>query len=655
MGFISLVLLLVFQGQDIAQFWTTDAQSSGHYYQETFFKSAPRNPQTSLSALQGKRISSTDTQVVYQFAVPLNARVYLQPTLVQDSPLYKQLNTLHLVFPGKQDKQQLFHGATHSRQRLEITSYLKDRSLFQVVLDNADQRSTGRVIGGLEIFVVNQKAASELPHLPLLLLLWAAPFLGCWFATFCLGFSPSLALGLNALHLLMIHILGILEPGVASGLLLAETLTVSGLLLLKSLTQGRSLPTAPLCWMVLLPGVYLRWQEILIQFAQPLFENPVLKNYYLHGIAMDLFTERGFFGALYPQGPLYPFLIKITGMIFGFSLLHMFYLSLVLSLLLILLTALLTHKLTGSRWSALAVSLLLSLNPFLIQESTLQRPDVLGACIALGYFYLVFSRLKGSMLYGFLRGLLLLGLVWTHLSFAPLALLLLTLDVFYQRQRLKSGLLSLLLILVGVGPGLYQNWQVYRSFLPESTYYVSRVANYTFSGQESYPAAMDVLRFDQQAPNYRSLSIREYFLKEHKPLEILGASALGVGLILMDSVGALWHLSSGENILDRVIYGLTSAQNMLPTLALLLLEVLLVLFLGAFAWLRYRRYRVLLSMLLLWMLPYSFFHGIFLIKGYANWQFMLDHQILLICVPLLTLISVDAVRWLTENRQRWLR
>ena len=80
----------------------------------------------------------------------------------------------------------------------------------------------------------------------------------------------------------------------------------------------------------------------------------------------------------------------------------------------------------------------------------------------------------------------------------------------------------------------------------------------------------------------------------------------------------------------------------------------MALFLAVFAWLRYRRYRVLLSILGLWMLPYTFFHGIFLLKGYATWQFTLDHQILLLCVPLLALISVDAVKWLIENRSRWL-
>jgi hypothetical protein len=677
MAFISLVLLVIFQWQDLGGFWSTHDFSSGHYYQQTFFKAPQRNPKSSLQAVEGRLLKNEDNEVIYQFKVPLKSRIYLQPSLVKQNSLqsqsqkifpYKNLNTMHLELPQSNAQVLLFHGAAHPRKRIEVTSYLKEQSLFRVVLqEDPALLNTERAIGSLEIFVVDEDNSS-LPNLPRYFLFWIAPLLGCWFVTTCLNYSSSLALSLNTMHLLLIYVLAVLRPELATVLVLAEVVTAGGLILLHSLFSSRPPPMAPLIWMVFLPALYWRWQEILIQFTRPLQDQP-FHDYYQHALSMDLWSSRGFFAALYPQGSLYPLLIKLTGFVFGFSFFHVFYLSLCLSFFLIGMTMLLTRKLVGSNWAAFFVGVILSVNPFLIQESTLQRPDVLGACLALCYFYLVFSKITGSVFYGLLRGSVLLTLIWTHLSFAPLALGLLALDMVYQRRQypraeasrrvgkyysLKSGLVSLVLVLVGIGPGLYQNWQVYRSFLPESTYYVSRVANYEFSDQTGFPASLDVQRLGNKAPNYRYLSIREYFLSYHRLPEILGASVLGASLIILDSIGALGYFASGENILDVLIYGLSSQQNLLPILGLFILEILMALFLAVFAWLRYRRYRVLLSILGLWMLPYTFFHGIFLLKGYATWQFTLDHQILLICVPLLALITVDAAKWLIENRSRWL-
>lgn len=678
MGFISLVLLVIFHWQNLAGFWSTASFSSGHYYQETFFKAAQRNTGSSLKAVDGRLLKSTANERLYQFQVPLQSRIYLQPAVVKQNSLqsqaqrkypYQNLTTLSLILPQSQTQKLLFHSSAHPRQRIDITSYVRDQALFQVLL-KADHQAQGseRAIGSLEIFVVDDKV-NDMPYLPFYVLFWVAPLIGCWFVTTCLNYSSSLALGLNTLHLLLIHIVALLRPDLAALILVAEVIVVGLLLLLHALIHSRPPPFAPLLWMVFLPGLYWRWQEILIQFTRPLQDLP-FHDYYQHALSMDLWSDKGFFSALYPQGALYPLLIKLTGFVFGFSLFHVFYLSLCLSFLLIVMAMLLTRKLLGSTWAALGVGAVLSLNPFLIQESTLQRPDVLGACLALAYFYIVFSKVTGSVLYGLLRGGILLLLIWTHLSFAPLALVLLILDVVYQRRQyprpeasrrvgkyysLKSGAISLVLVLVGIGPGLSQNWQVYGSFLPESTYYVSRVANYEFSDQAGFPASLDVHRLGNKAEDYRYLSIREYFLKYHRPAEILGASALGACLIVLDSIGALGHFASGENILDVFINGLSSQQNMLPIVVLLMVEVLMALFLAVFAWLRYRRYRMLLMILAVWMLPYTFFHGIFLLKGYATWQFTLDHQILLVCVPLLALITVDACKWLVENRQRWLR
>lgn len=677
MGFISLVLLLVFHWQPLTGFWSTDSFSSGHAYQETFFKAPQRNTASSLKALDGRLLKSDAQERVYQFQVPLQSRIYLQPAVVKQNSLqaqeqrkfpYHNFTTLALRLPQNQSHRVLFHSQAHPRQRIDITPYVRDQAVFQVVLqaDSAVQTSE-RTIGSLDIFVVDDKV-NDLPHLPFYVLFWVAPLIGCWFVTTCLNYSPSLALGLNTLHLLLIHIFALLRPDLAVLLLSAEGVTVVCLLLLHALIHSRPPPLAPLVWAVFLPGLYWRWQEILIQFTRPVQELP-FHDYYQHALAMDLWSDQGFFSALYPQGALYPLLIKLTGFIFGFSLFHVFYLSLCLSFLLIVMAMLLTRKLLGSTWAALAVGATLSVNPFLIQESTLLRPDVLGACLSLAYFYVVFSKITGSVLYGLLRGSILLLLIWTHLSFAPLALVLLTMDMVYQRRQyprpeasrrvskyysLKSGLISLVLVMVGIGPGLYQNARMYGSFLPESTYYVSRVANYEFSDRPGFPTSLDVHQRGKQAVNYRYLSIREYFLQYHRPGEILGASALGACLIVLDSLGALWHFANGENILDVLINGLSSQQNMLPIVVLLIIEVLMALFLAVFAWLRYRRYRMLLAMLAVWMLPYTFFHGIFLLKGYATWQFTLDHQILLLCVPLFALITVDACKWLIENRQRWL-
>ncbi len=677
MGFISLVLLLIFHGQDLAGFWSTDSFSSGHYYQETFFKSPQRNQSSSLKALDGRILKSNAQEQVYQFQVPLQSRIYLQPAVVKQNSLrsqtqrpfpYQNYSTLALVLPQTQTRHVLFQSQAHPRKRIDITPYIKDQAVFQVVLQTDPlAQASERAIGSLEIFVVDDKV-NDLPHLPFYVLCWVAPFLGCWFVTTCLNYSSSLALGLNTLHLLLIHILTLLRPDLAALILMAEVITVVGLLLLHGLIHRRPPPLAPLVWGVFLPALYWRWQEILIQFTRPVQDLP-FHDYYQHALAMDLWSKTGFFSAIYPQGALYPLLIKLTGFIFGFSLFHVFYLSLCLSFLLILMAMLLARKLLGSTWAAFAVGTVLAVNPFLIQESTLLRPDVLGACLSLAYFYVVFSKITGSVLYGLLRGCILLLLIWTHLSFAPLALVLLAMDMVYQRRQyprpeasrrvgkyysLKSGLISLVLVMVGIGPGLYKNVEMYGSFLPESTYYVSRVANYEFSDRPGFPASLDVHQRGKQAVNYRYLSIREYFLQYHRPGEIVGASALGACLIVLDSLGALWHFANGENILDVWMNGLSSHHNMLPIVVLLMIEILMALFLAVFAWLRYRRYRVLLAMLAVWMLPYTFFHGIFLLKGYATWQFTLDHQILLLCVPLFALITVDACKWLAENRHRWL-
>ena len=65
MAFISLILLVIFQWQDMGGFWGNDGFSSGHYYQETFFKAPQRNAKSSLTAVEGRLLKNENNEVIH--------------------------------------------------------------------------------------------------------------------------------------------------------------------------------------------------------------------------------------------------------------------------------------------------------------------------------------------------------------------------------------------------------------------------------------------------------------------------------------------------------------------------------------------------------------------------------------------------------------
>lgn len=666
------MLLVIFHAGELGRFWNTETSVSGKYYRESFFRSRNPQPAQALSEIGGRRLLADSQQVRYRFAVPPDAEIYLRPTLAKQSGLkgekqkpvsYKNLKSLRLKLPQRHQEKALFEASSQLSRRIHLNPLIGDAAIFELILDNSGQAADSeRVIGSLEVFVVDKPISEGLPALPLLMLLWIAPLIWSWVSHSALGLPLASSLGLALSTGLGTHILWLLKPELVTGLLPAAAATALLLLGLHVWFERKPLPSAPFFWGLLWLALQLRWREILIQASVPLEELPHSLAYYNHGIQMDLFSPKGFFSALFPQGPLYPFLIKLTGFVFGFSPFHLFYLSLLGGLLLLVLAYRLAFLLLGSRVQALLALGLLCINTQLIHESGLRSPDVISACLGLTLLLLLFSKLRHAR--GLLRGLILTLLLWNHLSFAPLALLLLAADLVYQVRRseptgtwaqsLRSGALTLLIIAFGFLPCLLQNAKVYGSYFPESTAYVSQVANLEFSDRPGFPNSLDVIRSGDRAPGYRQLGIREYFTAYHSAFELLGGSALGFCMLAFDSLGSLLNLSTGENILGQLIHGLSSQQNLLPLLLLFLLEILGLLFLIVFAWIRFRRYRFLLALLAMLMLPHAFFYGMFMLKGYSMLQYLLDQQVFLYSLPVLAILFVDALVWTGRNHEKWL-
>jgi len=672
--FISAVLLLIFHSQDLKQFWNTEIDSTGQYYQATFFRQAQRNTPLDLSQLGGRQIKNSSHEVIYQFVKPRQAELYLRPSLAKQTSLmdhdkklfsYKNLKTLKLRLPHQNHETQLFHVSKQTPHRIHLNPQLKQASVFQLVLDNSgDYDHSERVINALEIFVVNTPIDDAIPLLPLFLAFLVAPVIWCWSLNHGLGFSIASSMGLTNLTLLLAHILWLLLPELIFILISASLLTCLVLLLLRTLLEKQTLPVSPFFWGILWLAAWLRWEEILIRASIPLQARPLTQQYYNHALSMELFSDHGFLAANLTHGPLYPFLIKLTGFVFGFSSLHMFYLSLLGGLLLLSLSYWLACQLLGKSEPALLIMLWLAGNQLLIRESGLHTPDIFSACLSLVYLLLMFTPLRNTWLRGLGRGLVLLLLSWNHLSFFPLACILVILDLIYQvyrsqstatwKKSLQAGMISIIIITSGFIPCIYQNWTKYTTLFPESTNYVSRIANIEFSDRQGFPSSLDVIRRGDKAPGYQRMGLREYFLDYHTLPELVGAGLLGFLLLTLDSVGAVINVSSGENILSVLVHSLTGPDNLLPIISLFLGEIFAALLLVVFAWQRFVRYRVLLLLLALFMLPHSFFYGILMLKGHSLLQSLLDHQMLLVCTPILSLMLIDALVWLHSHRKRWL-
>lgn len=664
---MSAILLFIFQRSELAQIWDTEIKSTGSYYRESFFQDQHKNAQQSLTQLNARRTQTTPNQVRYRFAHKYQSQIYIQTELVKQNSLqdqkkrihaYRNLTAIQLILPdGSHHK--IFDVAQNTSQRIALNAYLKDFPSFELRLDSSEVQTSDHVIGALEIMRLDSPVSPI--KLSGLVTLFLLPLFVYIFAIYLLELSTPLAMALSTMSLLNIHILSIIRPQLAQDLSLAAITSFLILLVYAAWIQKKTIPPSAFWWGIGSLALKLRWDEIQIAALRPLSTLSEASSYQEHAIVMDLFTPRGFFSGLFPHGPLYPFLLKINGMIFGFSDLHLYYVPLGLSLLLLIFTWILARLLLGGSWRALIVMFLLAINPFLIMQSAQIRPDLLGTCLALLYLILVLSHSRSAWRYGVLRGLVLMAILWVHLSLVPLVFILLGLDMVYQFRRhmphqriLIAACCSVSLVLLALIPGLIQNMTHYGSYLPESTAYVTYVGNLEFSDRTGFPSSLDVIRNGTAAAGYRPLSILEYFFTYHHWQEIFSGILLGFGMILLDSTGVLLHISEGQNILDTLIYGLSTQQNMLPILFRFMLEILAALFLIVFVWKRYRRYRLLVLLLGCWMLPYAFFHGIFMLKGLSLLQAYLDQQILLLFTPVLTLMLVDMLSWAIQNRQRWL-
>lgn len=666
---VAAVLLVIFRHGELARFWNTDLETTGRFHQESFFRKPVGAPGKGLQAVEGRLLKAEPDRLVYQFRAPPNTTIYLRPSLVRQSELkdqqqqrqsYRDLKRLKLVLPREKREEVLFDVAGQTTQRIALSPLLGEAPVFELVLDQAGRYTQSeRVIGSLDILLVDKASDDVVPELPLYAWMLIAPVLWAWLLNRGLQFSLAASLGLATLLTLGAQIVWVLLPEQVTVLLSASVAASLLTLGLRSAFEKTPLPTPPFFWGLIGLALSLRWQEIVLQATRPLSALPEVERYFIHAVSMDLFSDKGFFSALYPQGPLYPFGLKLLGWFFGFSGFHMFYLSLLCGVALLVLAYRLSRQLLLSGPLALGVMAILTCNLQLIALSAQRSPDTLSACLELALMLVIFARVPSVWLRGLLRGSLLLLLLWNHLSFLPLALLLLLADLAYQTRRshgavswgrsLRSGLISLTIVGVGFVPMLWQNWESAHSFVPESTAYVTRMGNLEFADQPGFPASLDVIRQSERARHYQRLEIRQYFLELHTLPEVAGAFLLGLIMLALDSAGSLLQISTGENILGVLIHGLSSQQNLLPIGVLFGLEIALVLGLSVFAWLRYRRYRFLLVVVLLLMLPHAFFFGLFLLKGLSLHQSLLDQQVFLFVLPVLAIMAVDALAWCWQH------
>lgn len=651
---LSGLLAALFHFGQVAKIWETDLHNpNDRYYQVSFVGNQHHSLTNNLSQLGGRLIRSDGQRVQMLLAPPPGVTVYLRPIVAQQTLLKDQKQHVHSYKPlhvmtlkplhPKAPKQLLFDVNTHLPQRIS----LGDSALggaFQLEL--ARSESGQRVIGGLEIMYVTDTAESVYPPWAILLFMTGAPLIWLWLWAALLPIAVALAVVVCVL--VGLHLLSIVAFPLASLILLALTLTCAMILLIKAFLERRPVAVTPMLMACMLLAAYLRWEEILKHATVPIRLQPAAESYYTQALRMDLWGPTGFFSGTAAHDPLFPFLLKLTGHLFGFSPFHMFYLSWFFSLVLVAGVFFLSRRWLNSPYWALWAAFAVALNPLLIEEAARRQPSGLLGCIFLCLLVLLPKVETWGLWGGALLGFVCVIWVWTQAASAPLLCLSLLVYGLYalvmKRYRLLRALLIALLLLVSASAShLYPSYREQRTPLVGATHYLSWAANQELADTPGYPASTDLAWLGTRAPGYQRVTPEAYLTRIHSPLGLIPMACLGYVAMGLDAVGAMMGIATGQNSLLTLIDGMAGAYNFLGVLLLFLLEVLALVTLCMYIVL-HRKYWQIAPFALLLVLPYSVFYGVFLYKGWINSLLLQDLTVFVAIIPLLVIIGADILR-----------
>lgn len=644
----SLGMVSLFQWSYVKHFWSVDTLSKSEYSHLTFFENKDRNFLLNLEKVGGRIVSSKPSEVIIQFS-PSSGKLFIKPIIVkqssQKSSRYKSLQEIHLQNPKTKENDHIFDLSAQKPYRFQLQL---DNPVHLLRLSQKTQKSSyNNTIGGLEVFLIPPAAT---PSLSTLLLLVVFPQFLFWFLRYLLYFNPAMSLFWVVLIDVGLQIQYQILPQSTLALMTSLLVICLILMVLKQYWEKKGFSYYLSVLGVCLVATHLRWQEILMQSGIPfnLFEKSSL--YYHQALALDLFSENGFYAAKSYLDPFYPLMIKTSGWILSFAPFYLFYISLFWSLCLIALSFWLAHLIFNSKAKAIFVALALSVNPLMLQESGLREPGSFLACLFVLSLIISYLKLRTWWLQGLLKGGL--YLIWglTHVGALP-SIVLLSIWDFYQQVRrqdvqllfknqIKTLVLISVLLCVGLLPYLYKSYIEHQTVFSESTHYISRIANLEFSDQHGFPNSIDLSLQGEKAKLYRQISPKEYFFQYHTFWKFFGAALLGYLAMTMDALGNLFGLARGQNMIEVLTDNLSYSLDQQLFLIQFIVESILAGFLCAWVWVKRRKYLSLFTALIIVMLPYSFFYGLFLIKGLSNLQLLLDIQIFIYILPLFAILLV---------------
>lgn len=652
---LSGLLAALFHPGQVAKIWDTDLHNpNDRYYQVSFLANQHHSLTNNLSQLGGRLLRSEGQRVQMLLAPPPDVTVYLRPIVTQQALLkdqqqqvrsYKPLHVLTLKpLNPKASKQLIFDVNTHLPQRISLGDTARFGGGFQLEL--ARSESGQRVIGGLEILYVTDTSQSVYPPWAILLLMTGAPLIWLWLWAALLPIAVALAV--TVCVVVGLHLLSIVTFPLAGLFLWALTLTCALLLLVKAWLERHPVAVTPILMACLLLAAYLRWEEILKHAAVPIRLQPAAESYYTQALRMDLWGPSGFFSGTAAHDPLFPFLLKLTGHLFGFSPFHMFYLSWFFSLALVAGVFFLSRRWLNSPYWALLAAFAVALNPLLIEEAARRQPSGLLGCIVLCLLVLLPKVEKWGLWGGGLLGAICVIWVWTQAASAPflcLSLLAYGLYALVMKQYtlLRPLLIALVIFVSASASHLYPSYREQNTPLVGATHYLSWAANQELADTPGYPASTDLAWLGTRAPGYQRVTPEAYLTRLHSPVSLIPMALLGYLAMGLDAAGAMMGIATGQNSLLTLIDGMAGSYNFLGVLLLFLLEVLAWVTLCIYVVL-HRKYWRIAPFALLLVLPYSIFYGVFVYKGWINSLLLQDLTVFVALIPLLVIIGTDILR-----------
>lgn len=645
----SAVLILIFHYSNVKLLWNTNSNTTGDYYQVSFFHSQNSTKTNNLTQVGGKELAATPQQVRYLFNRHPESQIILRPTIREKgaaffagTQAYKDLKQLKISKDGSKTYQTLFKVTDGFTNEINLTNFLQDSPSFHLLLDNAENSTDDRVIQGLEVYLLAHNLEQQFPDIMLYALFLIVPLLWLWFFHETFSFKMATALGLSMCCLITLQILSILSSETTEVILYCSGLTCTLLITLDNWLKHKPIPVQPIFWLILLIGIMFRWQEVLIQSAIPLESLQLQHEYFTGAVLMDLFSQQGFYSGLFYHEPLYILMIKFVGQFFGFSAFHFHYVSFMVSILLIWLVMYLGNQIFESPWVGLFSATLLSFNYLFIRESGLGLPLSLEACFFLILIYVGLFQKCSEFSWGIKLGLT--GALWClmHSGFSGLIIFLMLISGIWRmmqewhwKQTLKGLSIAFSLTAILFLPYLINNAARHEgdAFI-ENTLYISQVANLEFANKPGFPELEDVIRRRDKAKNYQIINTTDYFFQYHKSEELLAYPFLGYFGISFDVMSALLNTTAPKTYwIEKMLIEHFEVWKSEPILsAAITFEALIFLCIIVFmVW--NTSYRILLVMLILAIFPHTFFYGVLLVKG-VNVYVLYRYQCLIYILPI---------------------